>query len=106
VGLHDVPRESVGQHLGLMTDDETLSKDELDDKLARKFFDSSEQQLISFDVILQSTLGTCIGYRKRMPANPTQTSPKTLIPIDMILLIPLRAGVVEGGSNVRDKRNV
>ncbi|KAN0132522.1 hypothetical protein V8E53_009538 [Lactarius tabidus] len=35
VGLHDVPRESVGQHLGLMTDDETLSKDELDDKLAQ-----------------------------------------------------------------------
>ena len=40
VGLHDVPRESVGQHLGLMTDDETLSRDELDDKLARKFADS------------------------------------------------------------------
>ena len=36
VGLHDVPRESVGQHLGLMADEETLSKDELDDKLARK----------------------------------------------------------------------
>jgi len=36
VGLHDVPRESVGQHLGLMTDDETQSRDDLDEKLARK----------------------------------------------------------------------
>jgi histone deacetylase 1/2 len=36
VGLHDVPRESVGQHLGLMTDDETPSRDDLDEKLARK----------------------------------------------------------------------
>lgn len=36
VGLHDVPRESVGQHLGLMTDDGTLSRDELDETLARK----------------------------------------------------------------------
>jgi histone deacetylase 1/2 len=43
VALHDVPRESVGQHLGLMTDDETLSRDELDDKLARKFADSNRQ---------------------------------------------------------------
>ncbi len=43
VGMHDVPRESVGQHLGLMTDDETLSRDGLDDKLARKFSDSSRQ---------------------------------------------------------------
>ena len=41
-----------------------------------------------------------------MLANPTQTNPKTLTPIDMIPLIPLRAGVVEGGSNVQDKRNV
>ena len=41
VGLHEVPRESVGQHLGLMTDDETLSRDELDEKLARKLRTSS-----------------------------------------------------------------
>jgi histone deacetylase 1/2 len=37
VGLHDVPRESVGQHLGLISDDGTPSVDELDDRLARKF---------------------------------------------------------------------
>ena len=43
VGMHDVPRESVGQHLGLMTDDETLSRDELDDKLARKSSYSDRQ---------------------------------------------------------------
>jgi histone deacetylase 1/2 len=39
VGLHDVPRESVGQHLGLMTDDEAPPTDELDDRLARKIRD-------------------------------------------------------------------
>ncbi|KAH9965753.1 histone deacetylase [Russula dissimulans] len=35
VGLHDVPRESVGQHLGLMTDDGIQSRDDLDEKLAQ-----------------------------------------------------------------------
>ncbi|KAI0265212.1 hypothetical protein BC834DRAFT_880589 [Gloeopeniophorella convolvens] len=35
VGLHDVPRESVGQHLGLTTDEDSTSRDELDDKLAQ-----------------------------------------------------------------------
>ncbi|KAI0068482.1 histone deacetylase RPD3 [Artomyces pyxidatus] len=35
VGLQDVPRESVGRHLGLMDDDESESKDELDDRLAQ-----------------------------------------------------------------------
>ncbi|KAI0053789.1 hypothetical protein FA95DRAFT_1508429 [Auriscalpium vulgare] len=34
VGLHDVPRESVGQHLGLHRD-EAESRDELDDRLAQ-----------------------------------------------------------------------
>ncbi len=43
VGLHDVPRESVGQHIGLMTNDDTLSRDELDDKLARKFCYCNQQ---------------------------------------------------------------
>lgn len=35
VGLHDVPRESVGDHLGLTRDDHA-SRDELDDRLARE----------------------------------------------------------------------
>jgi histone deacetylase 1/2 len=34
VGLHEVPRESVGQHLGFSVDEE--AKDELDERLARK----------------------------------------------------------------------
>ena len=87
-----------------MTDDETLSRDELDDKLARKFSDGNRRQPIRSD-ILQSTLVTYISCRKRTLANPTQTSPKTLIPIGMIPLILLRAGLAGVGRNVRDKRN-
>ena len=37
VAMHDVPRESVGQHLGLFRDDQLGSRDELDDRLARMF---------------------------------------------------------------------
>ena len=35
VGMHDVPRESVGEHLGVDKDEEE-SRDELDERLARK----------------------------------------------------------------------
>ena len=35
VGMHDVPRQSVGEHLGFGKDDD-LGRDELDDRLARK----------------------------------------------------------------------
>lgn len=35
VAMHDVPRESVGQHLGLFRDDQLGSRDELDDRLAQ-----------------------------------------------------------------------
>ena len=34
VGMHDVPRESVGEHLGFGKDDDE-SRDELDDRVAR-----------------------------------------------------------------------
>ncbi|ETW84192.1 hypothetical protein HETIRDRAFT_155388 [Heterobasidion irregulare TC 32-1] len=35
VAMHDVPRESVGQHLGLFRDGQLGSRDELDDRLAQ-----------------------------------------------------------------------
>ncbi|KAL0064028.1 hypothetical protein AAF712_009096 [Marasmius tenuissimus] len=35
VGMHDVPRESLGRHLGLETEDESREKDELDERLAQ-----------------------------------------------------------------------
>ena len=35
VGMHDVPRQSVGEHLGFGKDDD-LGRDELDDRLARE----------------------------------------------------------------------
>ena len=37
VGMHDVPRQGVGEHLGFGKDDD-LGRDELDDRLARKAF--------------------------------------------------------------------
>lgn len=37
VGMHDVPRESVGQHLGLGRDeDDDVARDKLDERLARE----------------------------------------------------------------------
>lgn len=37
VQLQDVPRQDLGEHLGLWNNDDQLSKDELDEKLARTF---------------------------------------------------------------------
>ena len=37
VGMHDVPRESLGQHLGFRKDEEE-GRDELDEHLARRLY--------------------------------------------------------------------
>lgn len=34
--MHDVPRESLGAHLGFAYDDEEEPRDELDEQIARK----------------------------------------------------------------------
>lgn len=46
VQMHDVPRETVGHHLGLVKDEEGW--DELDERLARKLHQSSTLHIYFF----------------------------------------------------------
>ena len=68
VGLHDVPSESVGTHIGLK------DYDELDERLAREYSDPfllfSDGAHTFSPPLQQSTPVTCTGCRRQLETPP------------------------------------
>lgn len=75
VGMHDVPRESVGQHLGFGLDEEN-GRDSLDASVAR------ELNIMPYDpyadVPIQNMLDSCITCKKGIHTPRIQTIRTTI----------------------------
>ena len=90
VGMHDVPRQSVGEHLGFGKDDD-LGRDELDDRLARK-------SLFSFPLFssftdtkthnLQNTRGIYTPFKTTLPPLPPPHQPNQTRTHGTLIQIP------------------
>lgn len=64
VGLQDVPRESVGQHLGFGSAMDAEPMDELDERLARTHPFPSPLGLLADRFITQNTHASFMTYKK------------------------------------------
>jgi len=79
VGLHDVPSESVGTHIGLK------DYDELDERLAREYSDAryisrySVMKLTFPPLLQQNTLITSIGCKRQLEIQPPNLRMKGMI---------------------------
>lgn len=75
VGMHDVPRESVGQHLGFGKDEEE-GRDALDESVAREYRSVIFLRCHHADAH-QNTHDLCITCKKRTCPQMTQTPTPT-----------------------------
>ena len=65
VGLQDVPRESMGDHLGFTS--QQVYADETDEKLARAYLYETNIVIAKTDRHIQKMCVSCGLYKKRQP---------------------------------------
>lgn len=96
VGLQDVPRESVGQHLGFGSALDAEPMDELDERLARAHSSTPSPSRLSNQLITQNTRALFMTCKKprQQRTNPTRTMPSRSP------TTPARAGGTAGHGTV------